>query len=277
MFGSCSSSSCGSRRFEAFLDERGQVELAVFEGGDHHVAEVVEVLLTFAGAEVDAEVIGVDGAQYAGIVHRLPGGADGELRVPAALLPNGRVFADIGERPIANFGRDACGKVTGVEERGVVDARLALFQVGPELRHGGAQGSYDAHSGYNNSSSHGVHLINSEDSPQRHEEHGEEFGTEEQRYQRRVASDHARYPVVSCSIRLLFVSSVNSVAKKSNCVLLKKMRVVFDLQAGAVGLGADIEDSYDADPGAEVVCIEQDSAAGVFGGIGIVAGEENIG
>ena len=48
---------------EAFLDERGQVELAVLEGGDHHVAEVVEVLLAFAGAEVDAEAIGVDGAE----------------------------------------------------------------------------------------------------------------------------------------------------------------------------------------------------------------------
>ena len=65
--------------------------------------------------------------------------------------------------------------------------------------------------------------------------------------------------------------------KNSNGVLLKKMRVVFDLQTGAVGLGAHIEDSYDADPGAEVVCVEQHSAAGVFRGIGIVAGEENIG
>ena len=58
---------------EAFLDERGQVEFAVLEGGDHHVAEVVEVLLAFAGAEVDAEAVGVDGAEDARIVHGLAG------------------------------------------------------------------------------------------------------------------------------------------------------------------------------------------------------------
>ncbi len=73
---------------EAFLDERGQVELAVLEGGDHHVAEVVEILLAFAGAEVDAEAVGVDGADDAGIVHGLTGGADGELGVAAALFPD---------------------------------------------------------------------------------------------------------------------------------------------------------------------------------------------
>ena len=69
------------------MDERGQVEFAVLEGGDHHVAEVVEVLLAFAGAEVDAEAIGVDRAEDAGIVHGLAGGADRELGVAAALFP----------------------------------------------------------------------------------------------------------------------------------------------------------------------------------------------
>ena len=72
---------------EAFLNERGQVEFAVLEGGDHHVAEVVEILLAFAGAEVDAEAIGVDRAENAGVVHGLASGADRELRVAAALFP----------------------------------------------------------------------------------------------------------------------------------------------------------------------------------------------
>ena len=60
MFGSCSSSSCGSSRFEPFADERAEVELAVLERGDHHAAEVREVLLAFAGAEIDAEPLRID-------------------------------------------------------------------------------------------------------------------------------------------------------------------------------------------------------------------------
>ena len=119
---------------EAFLNERGQVELAVLEGGDHHVAEVVEVLLAFAGAEVDAEAVGIDRAEDAGVIDGLPGGADGEPRVAAALFPHGRVFADVGQRPVADLGRDARGEVAGVEQRRVIDARLAFFEVGPQLR-----------------------------------------------------------------------------------------------------------------------------------------------
>ena len=120
---------------EAFLDERGQVELAVLEGGDHHVAEVVEILLAFAGAEVDAEAIGIDGAR------ERPTSSTACLAAPMANFvcrPRfshvGRVFADVGERPVADLGRDARGEVAGVEERRVADARLGFLEIGPQLR-----------------------------------------------------------------------------------------------------------------------------------------------
>ena len=129
---------------EAFLDERGQVELAVLERGDHHVAEVVKILLAFAGAEVHAEAIGVDRAEHARVVHGLLGGADGELRVPAALFPHGRVFADVGQRPVAHLGRDPRGEIAGVEQRRVTDAGLAFLEIGPQLRHGRAERSNDS-------------------------------------------------------------------------------------------------------------------------------------
>ena len=167
MLGSCSSSSCGSSRLQPFLDERAQVELAVLEGGHHHVAEVVKVLLAFAGAEIHAEAVGVDRADDARVVHRLLGRADGEPRVPAALFPGGRVFADVGDRPIANLGRDARGKVAGVEQRRVIDAGAAFLQIGPQLGHRGAERRDAAHAGYYNTSSHGEYLFKSRNSPQR--------------------------------------------------------------------------------------------------------------
>ena len=68
-------------------------------------------------------------AEDAGVIHRLLGGADGELRVAAALLPDFGIFADVGDVPVADFGRDARGEVAGVEERGVVDARLAFLRL----------------------------------------------------------------------------------------------------------------------------------------------------
>ena len=93
------------------------------------------------------------------VVDRLLGRADGELRVPAALFPRGRVFADVGERPIADLGRDPRGEVAGVEQRRVIDARLAFLQIGPQLGHRRAQRRHAAHAGYYNASSHGNYLI----------------------------------------------------------------------------------------------------------------------
>ena len=139
---------------EPFSNERGQVELAVLQRGDHHVAEVVEILLAFAGAEVNAEAIGLDAREHAGIVDGLLGRADGELGVAAALLPLGRVFAHVGHRPVANLGRNLGGEVAGVEQRRVADARLAFFQVGPQLGHRGAQRRDATHAGNYDSSSH---------------------------------------------------------------------------------------------------------------------------
>ena len=142
---------------EAFLDERGQVELAVLEGGDHHVAEVVEILLAFAGAEIDAEAIGVDGAEDAGVVHGLPGGADRELACGGRAFPRPSASSpSLATVQLRTSARDARGEVAGVEERCEVDAGLAFFEVGPELGHGGAERSYAAHAGYYYSSSHGI-------------------------------------------------------------------------------------------------------------------------
>ena len=118
-----------------------------------------KILLALAGAEIHAKPIGVDGACHARIVHRLFGRADREPRVPAALFPSGRVFAVVGDRPVADLGRNPRRKVAGVEQRRVIDARTALFQVGPQLGHGRAQRRHTAHSGYNNSSSHGEYLF----------------------------------------------------------------------------------------------------------------------
>ncbi len=112
---------------EAFLDERGQIELAVFERGDHHVAEVVEILLAFAGAEVDAEAIGVDGAEDAGIVRRPAGRRRWRTWCGGHAFPKRlRVFAIVGDRPIVDFGRDARGEVAGVEERRVSRRPICL-------------------------------------------------------------------------------------------------------------------------------------------------------
>ena len=122
------------------------------------MAEVVEVLLALAGAEIHAEAVGVDRARDARIFHGLLGGADGEPRVPAALFPGGRVFAHVGQRPVADLGRNARGKIAGVKQRRVIDARAALFQIGPQLGHRRAQRRHAAHAGYYNTSSHGKYL-----------------------------------------------------------------------------------------------------------------------
>ena len=113
--------------FQALLGEAGQVEgVSAGQGGDHHLREVEEVLLSFAAAGVDAEPARVEAAQLdAGVGHRLFRRADGEMGVPALMLPVRRILADVGKVPIADFRGDLRGEVAGVEARRQAHARVA--------------------------------------------------------------------------------------------------------------------------------------------------------
>ena len=57
----------------------------------------------------------------------------------------------------------------------------------------------------------------------------------------------------------------------------EKVRIVFDAEAGAVLADADVEDADGAEPAEQVDWVEQYAAFGLFGGVGVEAGEENIG
>ena len=57
----------------------------------------LKILLTFASAEIDAEAIGIDGAEDTGVIHGLTSSADGEFGVTAALFPVGGIFANVGK------------------------------------------------------------------------------------------------------------------------------------------------------------------------------------
>ena len=143
------------QHFQALADELRDVELvAAGQSGDHHLREPVEVLLAFAAAGVDAEPRGIDLVEFdARVGHRLLRGADGEVGVPALILPILGILAHVGNVPIANFGGDLRGEIAGVEERGIADARLAGqqppphgFNIGPQRRHAADAGHYNTSS-----------------------------------------------------------------------------------------------------------------------------------
>ena len=107
---------------------------AAVQRAGHHVGEVVEILLPFAAAEIDAEAIGLDAcSSMPGGVDRLLGGAGGESCAARDISSASRIFADRGNVPIADFGGDARGKVAGVEHRRVADARFAAQQPAQSL------------------------------------------------------------------------------------------------------------------------------------------------
>ena len=114
--------------FQALAGELGQVELSPPPRPATIISrEAVEVLLALAAAGVDAEAGGIElGQVEARVGHGLLGGADGEVGVPALVLPVLGVLAHVGEVPVADLGRDLGGEVAGVEQRGVADARLAV-------------------------------------------------------------------------------------------------------------------------------------------------------
>ena len=63
---------------------------------DHHARELIEVLLTFATAQINAEARGIElGIHNAGALHGLLGGAYGEAGVAPLILPALRVFARV--------------------------------------------------------------------------------------------------------------------------------------------------------------------------------------
>ena len=117
------------QRFQACLDERGQVELSPCRALRHHVREADEILLAFAAAQVDAEARGIDCASST------PESSTACLAAPTAnCVWRPRYFQRSGSSPASamsqflHFGRDLGGKVAGVEERGVADARIAAQQ-----------------------------------------------------------------------------------------------------------------------------------------------------
>ena len=156
MFGSCSSSAMGCSVSSPLRVNLARSKLvAAVEAGDHHLGEAVEILLAFAAAGVDAEAGGIELAEIqARVGHGLLGGADGEVGVPALVLPIVRVLAHVGEVPVADFGGDFGGEVAGVEERGIADARLAVEQPPPDRFDVRAQRRDAAHAGDHNASSH---------------------------------------------------------------------------------------------------------------------------
>ena len=130
--------------------------LAAVEAGHHHFGEAVEILLALAAAGIDAEAGGIELAEVeARVGHGLLGGADGEVGVPALILPIVGVLAHIGEVPIADFGGDLGGKVAGVEQGGIAHARLAGQQPPPHGFDIRAQRRNAADAGNYNASSHG--------------------------------------------------------------------------------------------------------------------------
>src|SRR6185437_518229 len=108
-----------------------------------------------AAAQVDAETGRLEpSVGQAGIGDGLLGRPHGEPRVPAAMTPLLRVFADRRDVEIADFRRDPRGKIAGVEERRRTDARVALQQPAPDRLHVIAQGGDAAYARNYHASSH---------------------------------------------------------------------------------------------------------------------------
>ena len=133
-----------------------EVELiAAAKAGNHHFGETIEILLAFAAAGIDAEASRIKFFEVqARVCHGLLGGANGKMGMPALIFPIRRVFAYVREVPVAHFGGDLGGKVAGVEQRGVADARLAGHKPPPHRFDVGSQGRNTAHPGDYNASSH---------------------------------------------------------------------------------------------------------------------------
>ena len=93
MLGSCSSSAMGCRVSRPRLVNLARsIVPSPSSAATIICGEAVEVLLPLAAAGVDAEAGRIEAAvQHAGIGHGLLGGADGEMRMPALVLPVLRV------------------------------------------------------------------------------------------------------------------------------------------------------------------------------------------
>jgi hypothetical protein len=133
---------CGSRSFSAVgssssnpsLGEFRQIDLAAPDRAIHHAYELAEILVYVTGAQVDSESSRIElRVAQAGIGECLLGGADCEQRLPWLVLPVLRRFAGLGDRPVADFGGDARGKIDRVEERCPANSGFAPKQTVPEL------------------------------------------------------------------------------------------------------------------------------------------------
>ena len=106
----------------------------------HHAGEAVEILLPLAAAQIDAEPGRVELAATPGCPSRAPLSWPRRRRTWCAgrgtSRPRGSspTSADV---PIADFGRDLGGKVAGVEDRRIADARRPALQALPHLLHVG--------------------------------------------------------------------------------------------------------------------------------------------
>ena len=153
MFGSCSSSAIGcSSSSPAWVNWARSSSLPCRASG-HHAGEAIEILLTFAAAQVDAKPGGVDAADRdARVVDGLAWRRRRRSRCAGrdASTPRGpRRHRDV---PIANLGRDFGGKVAGVEDRRRPDAGVACLTARSTLFHFGPQRGHPANAGDHNAS-----------------------------------------------------------------------------------------------------------------------------
>ena len=99
-------------RLEADPRELGDVEGAPLNRHGHHLREGVEILLPLATAEVDPHPrrVGFEAVGQAGVAHRLERRAGRKAGVAATVLPALDRLAFVGDRPVADLGRDLRGE-----------------------------------------------------------------------------------------------------------------------------------------------------------------------
>ena len=115
--------------FEAALGELFQIQFAVAAGLRDHVHEDREVLLPFAGPQVDAELRRIERrVEHAGILDRLHGGGHGELDVAAGELEPLGPLVMVAEIEVFDFRRELRGKVGRIEVADGADAVGAVAE-----------------------------------------------------------------------------------------------------------------------------------------------------
>ena len=106
----------GIEQFQAAIDEFGGIEFTVCDGGCHHSAKDVKVLVAFATAQIDPKPGWViDAISDATVGDRLSGRTDGELGVPAEIVNGAKGVILWLEIPVFDFGTDFGGESAGIE------------------------------------------------------------------------------------------------------------------------------------------------------------------